>query len=81
MKIRESIPDFHFLNAHFILLAPNYHLPKCFVGLKMFHKSKFKDFQDHNEWKRISRTFTALKRDSKIQRCSRRVQTLKFKLA
>ena len=28
MKIRESIPDFHFLNADFILLALNYSLPK-----------------------------------------------------
>ena len=45
MKIRESIPDFHFLNADFILLPSNYYLPKFFGGLKMFHKSKFKDFQ------------------------------------
>jgi len=28
MKIRESIPDFHFLNADFILLASNYYLLK-----------------------------------------------------
>ena len=67
MKTRESITDFHFLNADFILLALNYYLPKF--------------FKDHNEWKRISRTFKALKGDSKIQRCSRRVQTLQFKLA
>ena len=31
-----SIPDLHFLNDNFILLASNWYLPKCFGGLKMF---------------------------------------------
>ena len=62
MKIRESIPDFHFLNAHFILLAPNYHLPKCFVGLKMFHKSKFKDFQRPQWMEEIFKDFQGLEK-------------------
>ena len=54
MKIRESIPDFHFLNADFILLALNYYLPKTtmnereFQGLSRPWKEslKFKGVQD-----------------------------------
>ena len=36
MKIRESIPDFHFLNADFILLALNYYLPKTTMNEREF---------------------------------------------